>query len=105
MRWVWALVGLCALVFMIAAPWESEMQAGYTELTAKEQAEEIFHLYLADERLKRTDFGASVVELTNGDALVSFKSLLVSGEEVVITLGKDGSQGIAPFMASHDFPR
>lgn len=47
MRLIWALVGLRALVFIIAAPWKSGTQAGYTELTAKDQAEKIFRPFLA----------------------------------------------------------
>jgi len=105
MRLIRALVGLCALVFIIVGPWKSDVKAGYTELSAGERAEEIFRSFLADERLKRTDFGAPVVELTNGDALVSFTLMSNHGEAVFITLGKDGSQGVAPLLPSHDFPR
>jgi hypothetical protein len=105
MRLVLALVGLCALVFIIVAPWKSDINAAYTELTAKEKAEKIFCPFLADARLTRTDFGSPVVELTNGDALVSFKSMSTPGESVVITLGKDGSQGISPLLPSLDFPQ
>jgi hypothetical protein len=66
---------------------------------------ELYVAFLADVRLKRTDFGPPVVELTNDDALVSFKSMSTPGESVLITLGKDGSQGIAPLLPSLDFPQ
>lgn len=105
MRSAWASVGLCILILTFVVLWKDDAKVGYTELAAREQAEKIFHSFLADEGMKRADFGTAIVELTNGDVLVSFKSVSTPGESVVITLGKDGSQGIAPLLPSHDFPR
>jgi hypothetical protein len=77
----------------------------YTDATAVAKAEDILRAYLSEAGYKRSEFAPPFVELANGDALVYFRLLSSSDESIMISLGKDGSVGIAPNIPSRDLPR
>jgi hypothetical protein len=76
-----------------------------TKATAAERAEQLFGLYLKDTGVSRSAFGGPFVEMSNGNALVSFRLLSSEDESVIVSLSKDGSEGISANIPSHDFPR
>jgi hypothetical protein len=103
MRLISVIAGACALAVVLIMTWGANVTHDYTEASARQEGEKLFIGYLSEIGMQRSDFGPAVVELADGDALVSFRSTALDDEDVVITLGKDGSQGISPYLPSRDF--
>jgi hypothetical protein len=94
-----------ALVFSVVLTCSCFSQTALTKQSGVDQAEQLFARYLKDTGQRRSEFGKPVVEIANGDALVTFRLLSLDDEGVIVTLGKNGSEGISPNVPSRDFPK
>jgi hypothetical protein len=103
LNFVAALV--CGFLASLGGVYGSYSEIFLTKATAAEGAVALFVLYLKDMGMSRSAFGDPFVEISNGDALVSFRLLSAEDEGVIVSLGRDGSEAISPNIPSHDFPR
>lgn len=76
----------------------------FTEVMARQKAELILRKYLADAKMHRSELAEPFIELHDGDALVSYRLKKNDHEGIIITLGKDGSEGVSSNIPSKDFP-
>ena len=96
-----SLVGILVIVVSAAGlPPDTPL----TEVMARQRAELILRKYLAETKMNRSELAEPFIELHDGDALVSYRLRNNVHEGIVITLGKDGSEGVSPNIPSKDFP-
>ena len=86
---LWLIVG--AAMFFVMTDFLAMRGVSYDFQKASSVAENLLAQHLRDVKETREKYGEPEVSIWQGDALVVFKSVNNPEEEIIVSLGKDGS--------------